>query len=131
NGCLGYRVDADGRSFVYATDVEISLATLTREVARRFEGADALALDAMYTRDEYAGTHGVSKRGRGHSTNVDAAQVAAACDARRLLLFHHDPAHNDEQVEAMAEEARNHFEASEPARENKTLWLDQPVLASG
>ena len=84
NGCLGYRVDADGRSFVYATDVEISLATLTREVARRFEGADALALDAMYTRDEYKGTHGVSKRGWGHSTNVDAAQVAACSSSTTI-----------------------------------------------
>lgn len=126
NGCLGYRVDADGRSFVYATDVELSLETLSSQVARYLEGADAMALDAQYTVDEYEGRGGgSSKRGWGHSTNIDAARVARACDVRRLFLFHHDPAHNDDMVEAMAEEARNHFEASEPAREGKRLWLDQ------
>ena len=130
-GCLGYRVEADGRSFVYATDVELSLHTLTAQLARHLEGADALALDAQYTPDEYDGKQGGPKRGWGHSTNIEAARVAAACDVRRLLLFHHDPAHNDEQVEAMAEEARNHFEASEPAREGKHLWLDAPVLETG
>jgi phosphoribosyl 1,2-cyclic phosphodiesterase len=129
-GCLGYRLDADGRSFVYATDVELSLQTLSADVARHLEGVDAMALDAQYTEDEYAGRQGAPRRGWGHSTNVDAARVAAACSVRRLLLFHHDPAHNDELVEAMAEEARNHFEASEPAREGKRLWLDE-ALASG
>ena len=123
NGCLGYRLDADGRSFVYATDVELSLQSLTSDVARHLEGVDALALDAQYTQDEYEGLKGPSKRGWGHSTNVDAARVAAACNVRRLLLIHHDPAHNDDMVEAMAEEARLHFEASEPGREGKRLWL--------
>jgi phosphoribosyl 1,2-cyclic phosphodiesterase len=50
-------------------------------------------------------------------------------DARRLLLFHHDPAHNDDLVENMAEEARNHFFATEPAREGKRLVLGQTVSA--
>ncbi len=130
-GCLGYRVEADGRSFVYATDVELSLQTLTREVAGHLEGADALALDAQYTPDEYDGRQGGSRKGWGHSTNVDAARVASACGVRRLFLFHHDPSHADEQVEAMAEQARQHFEPSEPARENKTIWLEAPAVASG
>jgi phosphoribosyl 1,2-cyclic phosphodiesterase len=122
-GCLGYRVEADGHTFVYATDVELSVSTLTREVARNMEGADVLCLDAQYTPEEYAGSRGAPRKGWGHSTMVDAAQVAAAVGARRLMLFHHDPAHNDDMVENMAEEARLHFAASEPAREGKRLVL--------
>jgi len=122
-GCLAYRVEADGHSFVYATDMEISLATLRGQQARWMEGADALCLDAQYTPDEYNGARGVPKKGWGHSTMVDAAQVARAVNARRLFLFHHDPAHNDEQVEGMAEEARQDFTASEPAREGKHIIL--------
>lgn len=122
-GCLAYRVEADGHSFVYATDMEISLATLDSRVAKLMEGADALCLDAQYTPDEYNGLKGIPKKGWGHSTMVDAAQVAAAVNARRLFLFHHDPAHNDDMVENMAEEARNHFAATEPAREGKRIIL--------
>ncbi|QRK06738.1 MBL fold metallo-hydrolase [Archangium violaceum] len=122
-GCLAYRVEADGHSFVYATDMEISVATLEPRVARLMEGADALCLDAQYTPDEYTGKKGIPKKGWGHSTMVDAAQVASAVNARRLFLFHHDPAHNDDMVENMAEEARNHFAATEPAREGKRIVL--------
>ena len=91
------------------------------------EGADALCLDAQYTPDEYSGCQGPPKKGWGHSTMVDAAQVAEAVRARRLLLFHHDPAHNDDTVENMAEEARNYFSAAEPAREGKRIVLGAAV----
>jgi ribonuclease BN (tRNA processing enzyme) len=84
---------------------------------------DALVLDAQYTRDEYEGRVGPSKKGWGHSTNVDAARIAQSVGARRLFLFHHDPGHVDAQVEDMAEEARHYFAASEPARENKRITL--------
>lgn len=122
-GCLGYRVEADGRSFFYATDVELALDTLTPQIAREMEGVDALCLDAQYTPDEYAGAVGPSKKGWGHSTMIEAAKIASAVHARRLFLFHHDPAHNDDTVEAMSEEARNHFHCAEPAREGKRIAL--------
>jgi phosphoribosyl 1,2-cyclic phosphodiesterase len=123
NGCMGYRIDADGGSFIYATDVELSLETLTPAIAEVMRGVDALCLDAQYTPDEYAGRVGVPKKGWGHSTMVDAAKVASAVGAKRLFLFHHDPAHNDETVELMAEQAREYFRASEPAREGKHIFL--------
>lgn len=126
-GCLGYRVEADGKCFVYATDVELSAAALTPALGAFFEGADALCLDAQYTPDEYNGVGTVAKRGWGHSTMIDAAEVARATRVKRLLLFHHDPAHNDEQVENMAEEARNVFEPSEPAREGKRIRFHRPL----
>jgi phosphoribosyl 1,2-cyclic phosphodiesterase len=121
DGCLGYRIEADGRVFVYATDVELSLDTLTEKVAAGMRGADALCLDAQYTPDEYAGKGCICKKGWGHSTMIDAAQVAQAVGARKLLLFHHDPAHNDDMVERMAEEARAHFPACEIACESKRV----------
>jgi phosphoribosyl 1,2-cyclic phosphodiesterase len=122
-GCLGYRIEEGGRAFVYATDVELARAEVTPALGRWMEGADVLCLDAQYTPDEYAGRSGPARRGWGHSTMVDAAQIAAHVDARRLLLFHHDPARTDEQAEEMAEAARTHFAAAEPAREGKVLRL--------
>ncbi|MHB8875340.1 MAG: MBL fold metallo-hydrolase [Myxococcaceae bacterium] len=125
NGCMGYRIEADGKSFVYMTDVEVSLGTLTHEINAAIEGADALCLDAQYTPDEYQGSVGPPKKGWGHSTMIDAANVAFAAQVRRLFLFHHDPAHNDDQVELMAEDARSYFGPTEPAREGKRVLFGE------
>lgn len=122
-GCLGYVVEAGGLKLAYCTDVELTREKLSREVGDALSGVDALVLDAQYTRDEYEGRVGPPKVGWGHSTNVEAAKIAQAVGARRLFLFHHDPAHADAQVEDMAEEARHYFAASEPARENKRVVL--------
>ena len=116
-GCLGYRIEADGQRFAYCTDVELDLERMSAAVASALEGVDALALDAQYTADEYAGRTGMPKKGWGHSTNVDAATIAKETGVKRLFLFHHDPARTDEQVDAMTEAAKQIFRAAEPARE--------------
>ncbi len=111
-GCLGYLIEADGRSFAYCTDVELNLASMSADLGDALEGVDALVLDAQYTPDEYR-----AKRGWGHSTMIDAAHIARETGAGRLFLFHHDPAHTDEQVDAMSEAAKQVFPLAEPARE--------------
>src|SRR5262249_13761850 len=95
--------------------------TQLKPIARFIEGADALVLDAQYTPDEYAGKVGPRKKGWGHSTMIDAARVARAADVGRLFLFHHDPAHNDDFVEGMAERAREEFDRADLAREGARL----------
>lgn len=122
-GCIGYHIEAEGKRFAYCTDVELTLEGLKRELGDVLEGVDALVLDAQYTPDEYDGKVGPPKKGWGHSTMIEAARIAKATDAHRLFLFHHDPAHTDDQVEAMAEEARHVFELAEPAREGKRITL--------
>lgn len=122
-GCVGYLIEAEGKRFAYCTDVELSLEALDSKLGGVLEGVDALVLDAQYTPDEYAGKIGPPKKGWGHSTMIEAARIARATDAQRLFLFHHDPSHADEQVEAMAEEARQIFHAAEPAREGKRVTI--------
>ena len=114
-GCLGYRIEADGASFVYMTDVELNLTHL-KALGRTVEGANALVLDAMYTPEEHQ-----KRQGWGHSNVIDAALFARATRVGRLFLFHHDPAHNDDFVDNMAIDARDIFKDSEPAREGITL----------
>jgi phosphoribosyl 1,2-cyclic phosphodiesterase len=122
-GCLGYHIEAAGQRFAYCTDVELSADGLAAPVARVLDGADALVLDAQYTSDEYEGRRGPPRRGWGHSTNLDAARIARAMHVKRLFLFHHDPTHSDEVVEAMAEDARRVFPTTEPAREGNRVHL--------
>ncbi len=111
-GCLGYLIEADGRRFAYCTDVELNLASMSPQLGDALEGVDALVLDAQYTPVEYQ-----TKRGWGHSTMIDAAHIAREVGVGRLFLFHHDPAHTDEQVDAMSEAAKQVFPLAEPARE--------------
>ncbi len=119
-GCIGYRIDADGKSFAYCTDVEMSAASISPPLRAGLEGVDVLTFDAQYTRAEYE----AARRGWGHSTNLDAADIARQLEVGRLLLFHHDPARTDDAVEAMAAEARTRFSRAEPAREGLTLALE-------
>ncbi len=50
------------------------------------KGADVLIYDSQYTPEEYG-----AKKGWGHSTFEEGAQLAKAAGARQLVLFHHDP----------------------------------------
>lgn len=121
-GVLGYRFEAGGRAICFATDTEHpadgSVHEGLLELAR---GADLLIYDAQYTPDEYAGRRGPCRRGWGHSTYEAAAEIARAAEVSRLVLFHHDPTHEDDVVDAIAAEARGLFPWTQAAREGLTL----------
>jgi phosphoribosyl 1,2-cyclic phosphodiesterase len=44
--------------------------------------------------------------GWGHSRVADAVGLARAARAKRLVTFHHDPAHDDAELDAMLADAR-------------------------
>ena len=60
-----------------------------------------LIYDAQYTPAEYE-----AKRGWGHSTFAEGARLAEAAGVGRLVLFHHDPGHDDFAVARIEAEAR-------------------------
>ena len=95
---LGYRLEEDGRSFTFVPDNELGLEPDSGlELA---EGADLLFHDAQYTHEEYA-----TRLGWGHTAIDQLPAVLAAADPDRAVMFHHDPAHGDAQLEEMAAEA--------------------------
>jgi ribonuclease BN (tRNA processing enzyme) len=63
--------------------------------------SDILILDAQYTDEEYQ-TH----IGWGHGSISSAVSLALDAGVRKLMLFHHDPNHDDAMVDAMVEGAR-------------------------
>ena len=114
-GVLGYRIEAGGKAVCFATD------ELDPELLALAAGADLLIHDAQYTDAQYAGADGPCRKGWGHSTYGTACTVAEAAGARRLALFHHDPGHDDRQVEAIEADARSRFMAAFAAREGVTI----------
>jgi len=109
---LGYRLEADGVTVVYATDHEPHSRELARgdaaalggEDRRHVEflaGADLVIQDAQYTAAEYP-----EKVGWGHGTVESVVATARAAGARRLALFHHDPRRDDDAMDALVAAAR-------------------------
>ncbi|GAC1394753.1 MAG: MBL fold metallo-hydrolase [Polyangiales bacterium] len=123
NGVYAYRVDFGGKSVMYATDTE-HYAVVDPKLKRLAQGVDVLIYDAQYTPEEYAGaTGGGSKLGWGHSTYEAAVDLAKAAGAKKLVLYHHDPAQDDKAVREKERRARELFAECQAAYEGLTLTL--------
>lgn len=121
-GSLGYRVDFGGRSVVYATDIEHGSAADGR-LAKFARGTDVLIFDAMYTDAEYQGHVGSPKIGWGHATLSAAVVAANAAEAKRLVLFHHEPRRSDAELGRLLRLVRRDRPDALSAREGSTLYI--------
>ncbi|MGL5035233.1 MAG: MBL fold metallo-hydrolase [Microcystaceae cyanobacterium] len=119
-GCTGYRVEWRGRSVVFITDTEYLGDRPDPKVLHLAREADALIMDATYTDKEYYDPHD-GKVGWGHSTWQAAVKLAKAANVKQLILFHHEPSHTDEDLDAIAEQVLLEFPQSLLAREGMTL----------
>jgi ribonuclease BN (tRNA processing enzyme) len=112
---LGYRIEEGGRSLAYIPDHEPSLGVdmrsmgpdwlSGREVAHE---ADVLIHDAQYSEEEYP-----DHVGWGHSSIEHVVTFAQMSDVKRLLLFHHDPHHSDDELDALCARARQLWPGSD------------------
>ncbi len=120
-GVFVFRIERNGKSVVYATDTEGYVGADTRliEFAR---GANLLIHDAQYTPEEYLNS-GFPKQGFGHSTYEMAARVAKEAGVGQLVLFHHEPSHDDDQIAGMEARTRQLFPAAEAGTEGKEFAL--------
>lgn len=100
---VGYRVDWHGVSVAYVSDHQAppGLDTVDDAVLELCDGVDLLVHDAQYTPEEFE-----QKAHWGHCTAAYAVLVAKEAGARRLCLFHHDPAHDDDHLDRLLEQAR-------------------------
>jgi phosphoribosyl 1,2-cyclic phosphodiesterase len=127
---VGFRIEEDGRSFAYIPDHEpalgVDLETVEPEWVSGFSvahGADVLFHDSQYTEDEYP-TH----RAWGHSSIAHTVTFAQMTKVDNLVLFHHDPAHSDEELEDHLKRGKelwgNHNTAPILAREGMEIELN-------
>lgn len=127
---LGYRIEENGKSFVYATDNEpysgddmdfVKQANL--RVSNFAKGVDYFICDAQYVPEEYNpeafGLKGISKKGWGHSTYEHAVERAIEAECKNLVLFHHEPQHTDSFLDEMLARAQKY--AKEKGFKGKVL----------
>ena len=114
-GAFGYRIESSGAVVVYASDLEHGHAGLDSVLRDYAQGADILIYDAQYTPEEYK-----NHQGWGHSTWHQGIRVARDAKVKQLILFHHDPWHDDWFLDDLVREARRHFDNTVGAREG---WM--------
>jgi phosphoribosyl 1,2-cyclic phosphodiesterase/DNA-binding response OmpR family regulator len=127
---LGYRLQVDGATLVYACDhephsraVALGDGKIIGEDLRHAEfldGADLLIHDAQYTAEEYP-----EKIGWGHSPVEYVMRLAEHACVKRLALTHHDPRRDDNAIEGVVARLRESSPAVDvfPAFEGQVVEL--------
>jgi len=150
--CVGYRLEAGENSVAYLPDHEpfhrmrsdSVMPDALKDQAKKFalaeddkivrflQNADLLILDAQFDGEEYA-----RHTGWGHSSVDDAVELALRASVKRLVLFHHDPAHDDAKIDQMVRHAQGLVAKSgkkleiEAAREGLKCDLHASVEKAG
>ena len=108
---LGYRVEEDGVALAYIPDHEPALGAPLDAMEDQWvsglglaRGADLLLHDAQYSDAEYA-----DHLGWGHCAISDTLRFARRAGVRRLMAFHHDPLHSDDDLDALGAEAKRRW----------------------
>jgi len=125
-GCLGFRLETRNGILVYATDNEPGDEHFDKAVRKLAEGADVLIYDAQYLPEEYA----ARRRGWGHSHWREAVNVVMESGAKELVLFHHDPDHDDRLIDKVVQEARNYYPRVRAASEGMEITIQSGFSAS-
>lgn len=120
--CVGYRFDTSAGSMAFLPDSEpydafklhSSRSDLLspEQIQKRahseraalvefLTGCDILVLDAQYTDDEYH-----SHIGWGHGSLSGCIALAVDAQVKKLVLFHHDPNHDDAMLDQMLKQAQ-------------------------
>jgi len=105
-GTFVLKIETAGRKIVYATDTE-GYDGGDQRLIRFARNADLLIHDAQYDLEQY-----LRVQGYGHSTYRMAAEVAKAAGAKQLVLFHHDPCHDDDKLAEIEAKAQDIFPAT-------------------
>ena len=118
-GCLGFRIESDGAIFTYCSDVGHDDDKFDENVLKLAQGADLFVHDSHFSTME--------ERNRysdwGHSTWLEAAQVAIEAKVKCLGLFHFSPDLTDDAVYEILQKTRSLFPQTIVAREGMEVQL--------
>ncbi len=122
--CVGYRLTTPEGKIAFFPDTEPRQGGDDREMIEFVRGADVLILDSQYDSAEYR-----RHTGWGHGCVVDSVRLAIQAGVKRLVLFHHDPDHDDRKLDALLKHARELVTQAgsklkvEAAREGRSIKL--------
>ena len=105
-GAFGFRIEENGRSFVFTGDCEFNIDEVENidEYENFFYRADVLVFDAQYTFKE-----SIDKFDYGHSSAAIAIDIAGRFKCKRLILFHHEPDYDDDLLDELLINAKTYL----------------------
>lgn len=118
-GSASYKFVEDGKSFIFATDVEFSGSDLEKnhpEQDKFFKNADLLVIDSQYTLDE-----AFMKFDWGHTSFTMAVNFGIHWKVENLVLTHHEPSYSDSKLCNLYKKTINHRNAMETEKPNIIL----------
>ena len=129
NGILHYRIEWRGKSLVYATDTE-GYVNGDQRLSKFAHETNLLIHDAQYTDEHYLGfAPGLpTTQGFGHSTTSIACQSARSAKAESLILFHHSPEYDDDQLDQINYQTRKMMPRVQVAQEGMRIDLHNELV---
>jgi ribonuclease BN (tRNA processing enzyme) len=88
-------------------------------VRKLAEAADVLVYDAQYLPEEYE----AKRRGWGHSHWREGVNIVKDSGAKELVLFHHDPDHDDQCIDSLVKSAAEFYPRVRAAQEGEVIEL--------
>jgi phosphoribosyl 1,2-cyclic phosphodiesterase len=98
---VGYRLFSPDGIVCFFPDTEPRPGGDDREMLDFVRDADVLILDSQYDRTEYK-----KHTGWGHGCVDDSVALALKAGVKKLILFHHDPDHDDRTIDTFVKHAR-------------------------
>lgn len=110
-GCYSYKIEEAGKSFAFASDAEFNLEEMDHidRYIEFFRNVDVLVFDTQYTFEE-----SLQRIDWGHSSASMATDIALKAGVKKLVMFHHDPAYDDEKLDAVFLRALKYKEMFDP-----------------
>lgn len=110
-GSFSYRFEENGKSIIFASDVEFNLDEMDgiETYIDYFANADILVFDTQYTFEE-----SLQKIDWGHSSASIATDIALRAGVKKLVMFHHDPSYDDEKLDSVYLRALKYREMFDP-----------------
>jgi ribonuclease BN (tRNA processing enzyme) len=103
---MAYRIEADGKTLVYAGDVGYDEHGPSHESIALYRGADLLIHDSSFTPEDRA-----ERLSRGLSSLEDAVEAALRAEVKKLALFHYDQDYSDHDVDELVLRGRRLLDA--------------------
>ncbi|MCL1833179.1 MAG: MBL fold metallo-hydrolase [Leptospirales bacterium] len=115
-GSYGIRIEDGDKVFVYTSDCEFNINAVDdiRDYDDFFKNTDLLVFDTQYTIQEAL----IDKMSWGHSSASIAIDIAVLYEAKKLVLFHHDPGYSDDKLNTILSNARSYINANRKAKDD-------------
>ena len=118
NDAFSYKILSNDKIISYVTDCEHVTGSPNEKLIKFSNNSDLLIHDAHFTPEDL-----MNHKGWGHSSWEQAVIMAQKSNSKQLILFHHNPNYNDNQVELIEQKAKQVFNQTIAAKQGLVIYL--------